>query len=76
MNDLIEVGVFAPAAGDSVGKPLYLRQHRIRAGDQQIVVTVPARPGHAGIDPRHLLIDVEPGDNTRSVSRGQTIRFR
>jgi len=76
MNDLIEVGVFAPAAADSIGKPLYLRQHRIRAGDQRIVVTVPARPGHAGIDPRHLLIDVEPNDNTRSVSRGQAIRFR
>ena len=76
MNDLIEIGVFAAAAGDSVGKPLYLRQHRIRGGDQQIVVMVPDRPGHGGIDPRHLLIDVEPNDNTRSASRGRSVRFR
>jgi hypothetical protein len=76
MNDLIEVGVYAPSEGDTQGKPLYLRTHPIRAGDQQIVVTVPGRPDRGGLDPRHLLIDVEPNDNTRSVSRGQTVRFR
>ena len=76
MNDLIEVGVYAPAAGDSVGKPLYLRRHRMHAGEQQIVVAVRSRPGRGGIDPRNLLIDVEPSDNTRLASRGQTIRFR
>ena len=76
MNDLIEVGVYASSEGDTQEKPLYLRTHRIRAGDQEIVVTVPGRPGRGGLDPRHLLIDVEPNDNTRSVSRGQTIRFR
>jgi ABC-2 type transport system permease protein len=76
MNDLVEVGVYAPSEGDTKEKPLYLRTHRIRAGDQEIVVTVPGRPGRGGLDPRHLLIDVEPNDNTRSVSRGQTIRFR
>jgi ABC-2 type transport system permease protein len=27
-------------------------------------VTVPKRPARAGIDPRHLLIDVNPEDNT------------
>jgi ABC-2 type transport system permease protein len=76
MNDLIEVGVFAPDSGEARGKQLYLRQHRIRSGDQQIVVIVPSRPGRGGIDPRHLLIDVEPNDNTRSASSGQTVRFR
>jgi hypothetical protein len=41
--------------------------HRIRTGQQTITVTVPGRPARAGIDPRHLLIDVEPGDNLMDV---------
>jgi ABC-2 type transport system permease protein len=64
MNDLVEIGVFAPAeAGEARGKPLYLKMHRVRTGAQTITVTVPRLPADAGIDPRHLLIDVEPADN-------------
>lgn len=64
MNDLIEIGVFAPAEnGEAQGRPLYLAMQRIRTGPQTITVTVPLRPARAGIDPRHLLIDVEPHDN-------------
>ncbi|HEX7153610.1 MAG TPA: M1 family aminopeptidase [Thermoanaerobaculia bacterium] len=58
MQDLIEVGVFA---GEN--EPLYRAMHRIRTGPQTITVTVPRKPGRAGIDPRHLLIDVQPDDN-------------
>lgn len=57
MNDPIEIGVFAGA------KPLSLAMHRIRTGPQTVTITVPQRPSRAGIDPRHLLIDAEPGDN-------------
>jgi ABC-2 type transport system permease protein len=72
MNDLIEIGVFAPAEGDEApgttrGAPLYLAMHRIRTGPQTITVTVPQRPARAGIDPRYLLIDVQPGDNVLDV---------
>jgi ABC-type transport system involved in multi-copper enzyme maturation permease subunit len=62
MNDLIEIGVFA-----SSGAPLYLQQHRIHAGAQRIVVTVPSQPARAGIDPRELLIDSVWRDNTVDV---------
>jgi hypothetical protein len=41
--------------------------HRVRSGPQTITVTVPRRPERAGIDPRHLLIDVRPGDNVVEV---------
>ena len=41
--------------------------HRVRTGAQTITVTVPQRPARAGIDPRHLLIDVEPGDNVAGI---------
>jgi ABC-2 type transport system permease protein len=76
MNDLIEVGVYAPAepergetagAEAGAGVPLYVAMHRIRTGPQTITITVPQRPARAGIDPRHLLIDVEPGDNFANV---------
>lgn len=69
MNDLIEIGVFAPPnAGEDRGKPLYLTMHRISTGQQTITMTVPAAPARAGIDPRHLLIDATPRDNLVGVS--------
>jgi ABC-2 type transport system permease protein len=67
MNDLVEIGVFAPAGDEGPGKPLYLRMHRIRAGEQRITITVPGEPGQAEVDPRGLLIDVERDDNVREV---------
>jgi hypothetical protein len=64
MDDLVEIGVFGPAEdGESPGGPIYLALHRIGTGPQTITITVPRRPARAGIDPRHLLIDVEPRDN-------------
>ena len=51
MNDLVEIGVFAPGEGDGLGAPLYLKRHRIRSGKQTIRITVPREPARAGIDP-------------------------
>jgi hypothetical protein len=68
MNDWVEIGVFAPAGkGKAPAGPLYLQKHRIRSGKQTITLTVPAQPARAGIDPNHLLIDLEMDDNTRKV---------
>ncbi|MET0624305.1 MAG: M1 family aminopeptidase [Pyrinomonadaceae bacterium] len=67
MDDLVEVGVFADAGN---GRPSYLRMHRVRSGEQRITLTVPWEPARAGIDPRNLLIDVEPGDNLAEVTVG------
>jgi hypothetical protein len=67
MNDLIEVGVFGEEKGVRRGEPLNLRMHRIRSGEQRIVLTVPRRPAEAGIDPRHLLIDTKVNDNVKSA---------
>ena len=70
MNDLIEVAVFAPATSRSEqpSKTLYRAMHRIRSGTQTITIVVPERPGRAGIDPRHLLIDVATRDNVTNVA--------
>lgn len=68
MNDWVEVGIFAPwEKGETSGKPLHLQKHRIRSGEQTITVTVPGKPGRAGIDPHYLLLDLNPDNNTRRV---------
>jgi ABC-2 type transport system permease protein len=68
MNEWIDIGVFAPWVGNErSGKTLYLKRHRIRSGEQTIRITVPRRPGRAGIDPNYLLIDFELDDNTKRI---------
>jgi ABC-2 type transport system permease protein len=67
MNDLVEIGVFAPGGGDVTGKRLYLQRHRIRSGEQTIRVTVPGKPGRAAIDPWRKLIERDRGDNLVGV---------
>jgi ABC-2 type transport system permease protein len=68
MNDWIEIGVYAlRAEGESSAKVLYLQKHRIRSGKQTITVRVPSKPARAGIDPHHLLIDLEMDDNSKKV---------
>ena len=79
MDDWVQIGVFAPAdETQASGEPLYVQMHRVRAGDQTITVTVPRRPARAGIDPYHLLIDLEADDNVRDVTttRGPTMTLR
>ena len=66
MNDLIDIGVYAPAE-DQLGEALYLQRQRIRSGKHTITVTVPRKPAHAGIDPDRLMIDLDPGDNMSEV---------
>jgi len=63
MNDLVEVAVL-----ETSGKPLYARKHRLRSGKQTVTVTVPGKPARAGIDPHHLLIDLETDDNVGEVA--------
>ncbi|WP_162055238.1 ABC transporter permease/M1 family aminopeptidase [Pontibacter pamirensis] len=68
MQDWVEIGVYAPrAAGESSAKVLYLQKHRIGSGKQTIILHVSEQPGRAGIDPNHLLIDLDLHNNTRKV---------
>jgi len=69
MHDLVEIGVFAGnPSGGSPGEPLYVKQHRIRAGKQAIVITVPRQPARAGIDPYRKLIERERDDNAGEIA--------
>lgn len=69
MDEWVEVGVFAPTREQAAdfGETLYLQKHRIRSGPQTITVTVPRKPSDAGIDPYHLLFDLERFDNVERV---------
>ncbi len=67
MDDLVEVGVFAPDGDGGRGAPLYLQRHRIRGGAQTIRVSVPRMPARAGIDPRQRLVEREREDNVVEV---------
>jgi hypothetical protein len=68
MDEWVEIGVFGAAGeGGTPGKPLHLQKHRIRSGAQTVTVNVPRKPLRAGIDPNHLLIDLETDDNVVEV---------
>jgi hypothetical protein len=67
MNEWVEIGIFAAAGpGEMLGKPLYVRKHRIASGRQTITVTVAQEPARGGIDPYNLL-DWEEGDNIEPI---------
>ena len=62
MDDWLEVGVF------NEGEPS-LEKFRIHSGTQTITVRVPQKPVRAGIDPRHLLSDLEEVDKNVTTIR-------
>jgi hypothetical protein len=66
MNDLVEVGIFAPGKDD----PFYLARHRIHTGKQTLRIIVPQEPSRAGVDPNGKLIERERGDNVVEVVTG------
>lgn len=58
MRDFVEIGIY----GED-GNVLYLKKHLVNSGEQQLTIHVNEKPLRAGIDPRHLLIDINPDDN-------------
>jgi len=68
MSDYVDVGVFeAPPLGARIGKPLALRKMKVVSGTANYAFIVNSKPARAGIDPYNLLIDRNPGDNTKDV---------
>ena len=64
MDDWIDIGVLG--ADDA---PLYLKKHRLHAGETTLAIEVTGKPERAGIDPVVKLIDRRPDDNTVAVTR-------
>jgi hypothetical protein len=67
-SDWIEIGVYGDENADGEEPFLYLEKHRLESGVNEIEVVVDEKPAKAGIDPRHLLVDRVPDDNTRKVA--------
>lgn len=75
MDDLVEIGVYGAGGTATRGVTLYRGMQRIKAGAQRISVLVAARPVRAGIDPRNLLIEEDPGDNMKEMDAGSFARY-
>ena len=68
MADYVDVGVFGEAPrGSRLGEPLAVRRVRVATGSSRFSFVVPRAPSRAGIDPYTMLIDRNPGDNTKEV---------
>ncbi len=68
LDDWIDVGIYSRDGQDN-DKLVYLQKHRITAKDNTFVITLDQRPGKAGIDPLHKLIDRHSGDNTVGATK-------
>ncbi|RDV10785.1 hypothetical protein DXT99_25725 [Pontibacter diazotrophicus] len=70
MNDWVDVGVLSRKKVDGHWQdaPLYLKKHRLKAGENKFEFIVDEKPAKAGIDPYNILIDRNPGDNTKTLS--------
>ena len=69
MDDWVQIGIFEAGDGQKGERETrYLKWHRIRSGEQTIVVDLPHKPAYAGIDPNHLLMDLKRVDNSSEVN--------
>ena len=69
LNDWIEIGIYGLSTSNGKsGEPLYLQKHKLRTGQQTLIITVPEKPGRAGIDPNQLL-DRKVEDNFIILSK-------
>ncbi|MGF1560528.1 MAG: ABC transporter permease/M1 family aminopeptidase [Flavobacteriaceae bacterium] len=70
-GDYIDIGIFAVDDTDSNGRtrtnPLYLKKHKLTAGEHKLKIKVKGIPVKAGIDPYNKLIDRIPDDNSIAV---------
>jgi ABC-2 type transport system permease protein len=69
LDDWIEVGAYVEREvdGETREEPIYLELHRFDGSEEEVTIVLDEMPSKAGIDPRHLLIDRRPKDNTRAV---------
>jgi hypothetical protein len=68
LSDYIDVGLFdAPKTGARLGEPIAIRKVKVTSGTVRVEFTVPRKPARAGIDPYNILIDRNPGDNSKDA---------
>jgi ABC-2 type transport system permease protein len=70
LADWVEVGAYVERedkGGEMYDEPIYLELHQFTAEQTSVTLVLDERPLRAGVDPRNLLIDRSPRDNTREV---------
>lgn len=70
LADWVEVGAYVEREdedGEMVDEPIYLELHQFTEEETTVTLVLDERPVRAGVDPRKLLVDRSPRDNTREV---------
>ncbi len=66
-----EGGIFGEETTNKEGRrqtnPLYIKKHKLTAGQHIITIRVKGKPETAGVDPYNILIDRIPDDNTGKI---------
>jgi ABC-2 type transport system permease protein len=66
MLEPVEIGIYKITSGGQ-RQSIYMQKHMVRSGENIIEVKVFEQPAEAGVDPRNLLIDMDPYDNVRKA---------
>jgi len=67
LHDWIDLGVYARVDGEE--KLIYREKHKVTKEQETFTIKVDKRPIEAGIDPLNILIDRNPTDNVKTVSK-------
>jgi len=67
LNDWIDIGVYSMSKGEEI--LVYREKHLITEEENEVNIKVDKIPYRAGIDPMNILIDRNPNDNVKSVSK-------
>lgn len=70
LDEWIDIGIT-----NAAGNFQYLEKHRLQGGSHELVLIVPETPKNAGIDPKNILIDLEPRNNTIPVIANAAFDF-
>lgn len=68
MQDWVDIGVYGSPTEGEKDRLIYLKKHKIEAGEVTIKLILDEKPLKAGIDPINKLIDRNPDDNVKSAS--------
>lgn len=67
MKDWIDIGIFGEPTDGEKDRLIYLKKHKLAAGETTIQIELNELPVKAGIDPINKLIDRNPEDNVKSA---------
>lgn len=68
MEDWVDIGVYGKPTEVEKDRLIYLKKHKVLAGESTIQIQLDEEPVKAGIDPINKLIDRNPDDNVKSAN--------